>query len=215
MKTVWNILCVSLIGYASIAAAMGDNGHSTSDANIKPELSTAAAPKLEWKVSTDPVHRSNIKGVPNFGKLNDEIWRSGQPTREGYELLAKQGLKTVVNLREEFPQDKDLIPDGIHYVYIPIPDEHAPTADQARTFLQVASNPDNWPLLVHCHAGEGRAGVMSALVRRALDKWDNTKTLREVSNFRTSHLLFGSIPMAGEQQKFIRAWGDADRVATN
>ncbi len=144
--------------------------------------------------------------MPNFGKLNDNIWRSGQPTREGYRGLAAAGLKTVVNLRQECPQDKDLLPEGINSVYIPIKDDHEPTVEQAKEFMKVASDPKNWPLLVHCKGGEGRAGVMSALVRHSMDGWEHGMVMKEVGNFRTRHLGFIATPMAGCQQTFIQQW---------
>jgi tyrosine-protein phosphatase OCA1 len=146
-------------------------------------------------------------GVPNFGKLNDHIWRSGQPTRAGYSLLVSQGLKTVVNLREEFPQDKDLIPQGVQYIYIPIKDEHAPTEEQARQFMNAASNPANWPLLVHCHAGEGRAGTMAALVRCTLDKWDDSAVMKETNRFISSKVMGLVKPqLASCQRELIHEW---------
>ena len=179
------ILGLILILGAQIASA--NDGAPAPGAPLAAKAA-AATTAASWHATMEPTHRIVAKGVPNFGKLNDNIWRSGQPTTEGYQQLAALGLKTVVNLRKEFPQDKDLLPQGVNYVYIPITDEHAPTAEQAKQFLDVASNPANWPLLVHCHGGEGRAGVMSALVRRCLDGWDCGKALKEAGNFRVKHL---------------------------
>jgi protein-tyrosine phosphatase len=167
----------------------------------------SAAAKATWTVSSAPAQRVKLPGVPNFGKLNDNIWRSGQPTGEGYRLLASQGLKTVVNLREEYPQDKDLIPTGVQYIYIPIKDEHAPTQEQAQEFLSAASNPANWPLLVHCHAGEGRAGTMAALVRCTLDKWSDSAVMKETNRFISTHGLGLYKPqLASCQRRLIVSW---------
>jgi protein tyrosine phosphatase (PTP) superfamily phosphohydrolase (DUF442 family) len=225
MLRTWHVLGLTLIAGAQIASASVD-GPTTTPA-VTPAASTAAVtspaaapaagtvaavtakPESLYRQCADPTHRLIVKGVPNFGKLNDFIWRSGQPTGEGYSALAKQGLKTVVNLREEFPQDKDLVPKGVKYVYIPITDQHAPTQEQAKQFMEVASNPDNWPLLVHCHGGEGRAGVMSALVRRTLDGWDGDKALKEAGNFRVKHLGLFTIRMVSCQRKFIEDWAAA------
>ena len=203
MLRSWYILGLTLITGAQIALGSVDSPTARS---------AAAAPavtllkKEPWHATATPTHRKVEKGVPNFGKLNDFIWRSGQPTGEGYKALAMQGLKTVVNLREEYPQDKDIVPEGVKYVYIPITDQQAPTPEQAKQFLEVASNSDNWPLLVHCHGGEGRAGVMSALVRRSLDGWDCDKTMKETGNFRIRHLGLFTTQMPACQQRFIREW---------
>lgn len=211
MLKFWPVLGFTLLAGSQIANASSDTSPAI------PAPAAAAAPahvKEAWTATTDLTHRLVARGVPNFGKLNDHIWRSGQPTADGYKLLAKLGLKTVVNLREEYPQDKDLLPDGVRYVYIPITDEHAPTAEQAKQFLEVASNPDNWPLLVHCHGGEGRAGVMSALVRRSLDGWEFKKALKEAGNFRVTHFGLFKTAMPACQRKFIQEWAKAE-VAAN
>lgn len=211
--TLFVTLCVSSLAFAQIA--MGDvtvpASQPAAAAAVNAAASTNAASasrslKEIWPASEGPSHRLKANGVPNFGKLNDNIWRSGQPSREGYARLAKEGLKTVVNLREEFPQDKELVPDGVRYVYIPIKDERAPTDEQAKQFMEVASDPANWPLLVHCHGGEGRAGVMSGLVRSSLDGWDHNKVMKEVGNFRLKFLGLFSKPMQACQQQFLLHW---------
>jgi len=204
MKKILGIVCVSLLAFAQVALGDGD---SSGSAPAAPAATSARAslPKA-WSASSAPTHRIKESGVPNFGRLNDDIWRSGQPTREGYQLLAGEGLKTVVNLREEFPKDKDLVPPGVRYIYIPIKDQHAPSDAQAKEFLDIASNPENWPLLVHCQGGQGRAGVMSALVRHSLDGWNHNKIMKEVGNYRGKYLGFISVPMAACQRKFIQHW---------
>jgi protein tyrosine phosphatase (PTP) superfamily phosphohydrolase (DUF442 family) len=202
------ILCLALFAFTGVALA--DDGETRSPrATTAPAAASVAAPKsakVTWPASIMPSHRVVAKGLPNFGSLNDVIWRSGQPTREGYQFLATRGLKTVVNLRQEFPQDKDLIPEGVQYIHIPIRDEHAPTDEQAKEIVKIASDPANWPLLIHCQGGEGRAGTMSAVIRFSLDKWDHNRIMREVNNFRNTRLGFIKIPMAIPQQRFIRHW---------
>ena len=210
MKRIWCVLCVSLIAFAPMQMALGDGEPAASSPTSAGVASAAKNLKEAWPTTPAPAHQTRVKGAPNFGKLNAQIWRSGQPTREGYQSLAKMGLKTVVNLREEFPQDKDLLPEGVRYVYIPIKDQHAPTDAQAKQFIEVASNPENWPLLVHCHAGEGRAGVMSALVRHSLDGWDHDRIMEEVGNFRRN---FSTASMPSCQRTFIRNWEDTANLA--
>lgn len=168
--------------------------------------STSTAATFAWPTCDVPVKKSKEKGFPNFGKLNDFIFRSGAPSAEGLSRLKEMGIKTIVNLRKEDPSEKEHIPDGVKYVFIPIPDEHAPTAEQAQQFLDVASDPSNWPLLVHCHGGEGRAGVMSGLIRYEFDGWDRDKIMKEVDNFRSAHLGFIKVKMPSCQQDFIKDW---------
>lgn len=161
-----------------------------------------------WPESTKPSCRIENNGVPNFGKLNQYIWRSGQPTRKGYSMLADEGLKTVVNLRAEYPQDRDSLPSGINYISIPIKDMHAPTLNQAYQFLNIVSDGQNWPILIHCHAGEGRTGVMSALIRYSFDGWNHDSIQTEIRNFRTKRFWFLTFapPMMPSQTRFLLNW---------
>jgi protein tyrosine phosphatase (PTP) superfamily phosphohydrolase (DUF442 family) len=159
-----------------------------------------------WPTSDTPSRRSKAKGVPNFGKLNAAVWRSGQPSKEGMEELAKMGVKTIVNLQLENPQEKDIVPAGVHYFYIPVKDENAPTEEQGKQFLSVVSNPNNWPVLVHCHGGEGRAGVMAALVRHAFDGWTEKQIMQEVGNFRNTYFGFVKTGLCGCQKAFLAKW---------
>src|SRR5580700_1956951 len=144
MKTTWIVSCAALLAVTHFALC------DTNPDGVKPVHAPSVQPTIaassdsradsaapvsaisDWQVSTGPSHPQKVAGVPNFGKLNEHVWRSGQPTRDGYLLLKSQGLKTVVNLRSEFPQDKDLVPPGVQYIYIPIRDEHAPTLEQAQ-----------------------------------------------------------------------------------
>ena len=210
MKKTLALAGIALFAFAPLARG---NDDKTAANSTQPTDSAVKIDRTAWPATSAPAHKIKENGVPNFGKLNDDIWRSGQPTKDGYKRLAAQGLKTVVNLREEFPQDKDLLPAGVNYVYIPIKDQHEPTAAQAKQFMDVVTNPDNWPVLVHCQGGQGRAGTMAALVRHSMDGWDYDKTMTEVESFRSKVMGLFSVPMAGCQRTFIKNWENTPKLA--
>jgi protein tyrosine phosphatase (PTP) superfamily phosphohydrolase (DUF442 family) len=223
MNKTCAFLCLASLAFAHVAlsdelstgnAPVTTVSEAAASTSANSSSSTSKSLKEAWNASNGPVRRIVEKGVPNFGMLNDHVWRSGQPSKEGYKKLAAKGLKTVVNLRVEFPQDKDLLPKGVNYVFIPIKDNHEPTAEQAKAFVEVVSNPANWPVLVHCKGGEGRAGVMAAVVRHTFDAWDNKTIMKEVSNFRVRHLGLFKVSMDSCQQKFIKFWQETPCVLT-
>ncbi|HZO90929.1 MAG TPA: tyrosine-protein phosphatase [Chthonomonadaceae bacterium] len=202
-------------GYIAFIAALAAISAGSSRALVNvgycqaaPAATSAAVTRQvnEWPVTQEPARRLVEPGLPNFGKLNACLWRSGQPNQRGYQKLAEMHVKTIINLREEYPQDKDQIPAGVQYFYIPIKDETAPTVEQAKEFLRIVSNPDNWPVLVHCRGGEGRAGVMCALVRHSFDGWDDKRIMKEVNNFRTAYLGFIRTRLKGSQRQFLQEW---------
>jgi len=59
--------------------------------------------------STWAVQMKSTCNVPNFYKINNNLYRSAQPTAVGMEQLRKQiGIKTIINLRT-FHSDADEI----------------------------------------------------------------------------------------------------------
>src|SRR5207249_11800162 len=101
---------------------------------------------------------------------------------------------------------KDLVPTGVRYFFFPVRDTHPPTEEQAREVLDIMALPENWPVLVHCDAGEGREGVINALMRHSFDGWDDKRVMEELNNFRIRRLGFVLLPVPGSQRAFIRHW---------
>src|SRR5271157_4819193 len=44
---------------------------------------------------------SSVQGINNFYQVDEHVYRGAQPTTEGFEYLAKIGIKTVLDLRED------------------------------------------------------------------------------------------------------------------
>jgi protein tyrosine phosphatase (PTP) superfamily phosphohydrolase (DUF442 family) len=212
----WNAaICVLMLAAGTAGAQQPANNGvaaptavnaTTTVAPATPTGATPACSALNWSVANSASRRHVEPGLPDFGQLNANVWRSGQPTQRGYARLGEMHVKTIVNLRAEFPQEKDHIPAGVQYFYIPITDQTAPTPDQAKQFLQIVSNPANWPILVHCTHGEGRTGVMCALVRYSFDGWDNNKIQQEIRNFRIAFFGLIKTKLCGSQQRFLQQW---------
>ncbi len=147
-----------------------------------------------------PLRRSPIR---NLGEVVPGcIYRSGQPTQRGYVWLKEQGFKSIVCLRKEHDNDAERMDQyGFNYLRLPIPDHHAPTMAQGEVFLRFAANRGNWPLLVHCEAGMGRAACMSALIRYSFDGWSMSLALKEARNYRPLN-----VRVFGRQRRFLNRW---------
>ena len=111
--------------------------------------------------------------VPNFRIVDERVWAGGQPDAEAYRVLAKGGVRLVVDLRTGAADDprKDdpgfLESAGMAYVSLPVADGHLPSAAQVGRFTTVArSTPGR--VYVHCGGGVGRTSALTAAyVRRA------------------------------------------------
>src|SRR5690242_12485090 len=82
-----------------------------------------------------------IRGVPNFHAVNEQVYRGGQPSEEGFRSLAKAGVKTIVDLQEEgerAKEEKRLVRElGMKYVNIPMRGMHTPKDKSVSHALRV------------------------------------------------------------------------------
>jgi tyrosine-protein phosphatase SIW14 len=117
--------------------------------------------------------------IPRFQRVAPGLFRGGQPTPEGFGFLQWRGIKTVVNLREEY-DEKELVEKlGMKYVYIPL-DAWDPVPDQAvKEFFRVVNDPESQPVFVHCRRGSDRTGIMVGFYRIVFDGWDGRRAYKE------------------------------------
>jgi protein tyrosine phosphatase (PTP) superfamily phosphohydrolase (DUF442 family) len=121
-----------------------------------------------------------IEGVPNLYKLSDDLYRSAQPSAEGMANLEEMGIKTIINLRS-FNSDRDEIEGtDLGYEHIYMKAWHAEEVD-AVEFLQIVSDPDRVPVLVHCNLGSDRTGTMCAVYRVAVQGWSKEEAVTEMT----------------------------------
>jgi protein tyrosine phosphatase (PTP) superfamily phosphohydrolase (DUF442 family) len=137
--------------------------------------------------------------VPLYGEvLPGTLYRSSQPSDAGFAWLKSNGIKTVVDLRDEHDDAPIVSKLGFgKYVYMPIVDNTPPTNDQAEQFLALVTNRGNWPILVHCNLGIGRAGTMSVLTRYAVQGMP-------LEDAYASSVLFGGGPLP--QALWLAQW---------
>jgi protein tyrosine phosphatase (PTP) superfamily phosphohydrolase (DUF442 family) len=108
-------------------------------------------------------HRVELPGVPNLVAVDDKLWRGAAQDERGYEALAGRGVETVIDLRAETARgdDRSLERLGLDVIHIPMRDGQAPTNDQVAEFLSAVKS-SSGRVFVHCGAGVGRTGTMSA-----------------------------------------------------
>lgn len=121
-----------------------------------------------------------LGGVPNLHKVDDHLYRSGQPTKAGMKNLEKLGIKTIVNLRS-FHSDRDEIEGtALGLVHITMKAWHPEDREIIR-FLNIAADKEKQPVLVHCWHGADRTGTMCALYRIAVQGWSKEAAIREMT----------------------------------
>lgn len=123
-------------------------------------------------------------GVPNFWKVNDQVYRGAQPSEEGFKSLAKLGIRTVVDLRlasEHSPAEEQKIVEaaGMRYVSLPMAGMSTPGDKQVARVLAILEDPAAGPVFLHCQRGADRTGALIACYRIGHDGWQNRKALSE------------------------------------
>jgi tyrosine-protein phosphatase SIW14 len=120
------------------------------------------------------------------------VYRSGQMTAEGFtDAVQRYGLRTIINVQDEYPDpdiarsfwSKQTIKEselcrqlGVRYVHVMptllprhlIPQQRPPAIDH---LLSLLDDESNYPLLIHCHAGLHRTGLLTAIYRMEYQGW--------------------------------------------
>lgn len=120
------------------------------------------------------------------------VYRSGQMTAEGFaDAVERYGVRTIINVQDEVPdpdiaisfwgrqivKESELCRElGVKYVHLMptllprrlIPQQRPPAIDQ---LLSVLDDETSYPVLIHCHAGLHRTGILTAVYRMEYQHW--------------------------------------------
>jgi tyrosine-protein phosphatase SIW14 len=139
---------------------------------------------------------NDFPGIHNFHKVNEQVYRGAQPTEQGFQALAKLGVKTVIDLRREnehstVEERRMVEAAGMRYVNFPMQGVVAPHADVVARVLAILNDKAQGPVFVHCKQGRDRTGGVIACYRISHDGWENGKALKEAKSFGMHWVQFG------------------------
>lgn len=110
------------------------------------------------------------------------------PPEKLADFVSDHKIKTIVDLRdglvqtalnpetkkqvnaEEFAADKIA---GLHYYNLPT--DQIPQDSTVQKFLKIMDDPENYPVLIHCHHGVGRSRLFSSIYRIEYENFTNEK----------------------------------------
>jgi tyrosine-protein phosphatase SIW14 len=137
---------------------------------------------------------SPAPGIKNFDKVDDHVYRGAQPTNEGFAYLAKIGVKTVLDLREDGQRARDeertVTAAGMKYVHVPMSGLTPPSDAQTRQVLTLLEDASVGPVFVHCMRGADRTGAVIATYHMEHDHWEATKALADANSHGMSWMQF-------------------------
>jgi protein-tyrosine phosphatase len=133
---------------------------------------------------------SSVQGIDNFYQVDEHVYRGAQPTTEGFGYLAKIGVKTVLDLREDdersYREAQDVTSLGMQYVNVPMTGLTPPTEAEITKILALLEDGTAGAVFVHCMRGADRTGAVIAAYRIDHDHWDNSRALKEAMSFGMS-----------------------------
>lgn len=147
----------------------------------------------------------------------NKVYKSGviPPEKiEGY--VKKYGIKSIVDLRGPVTKDKVNNPENWKQInaekaavakisglnYYNIPSEQVPKKENLDKFYKVIDDPNNYPILIHCYHGIGRAQVYSAIYRIEKENWSN-EDARKGAAFPT---WFSSFDNGTPKGEFLKSY---------
>jgi protein tyrosine/serine phosphatase len=129
---------------------------------------------------------SSVEGINNFFQVDGHVYRGAQPTKAGFEYLAKIGVKTVLDLRESGKraeeEEQTVTALGFKYVNIAMSGLTPPTEDQISKILALLEGTSTGAVFVHCMRGADRTGAVIAAYRIDHDHWTNDRALEEAKS---------------------------------
>ena len=137
--------------------------------------------------------------VPNFQRVTGNFLRGGQPDQEGLNWLHDNQVDLIIDLRGS---DRDnawnpptSYPMAIHR--IAVEDFKAPTLAQVEEFIHIVDQAEQQGkrVFLHCKAGIGRTGLMTACWRIS-----HGMTAEEALKQETIHSYAGTL----RQEQFVR-----------
>lgn len=125
--------------------------------------------------------------LPNFHRVNDNVYRGAQPKKAGLKLLAGLGIKTILNLRDDDAMAEreraEARAAGLQYFNLPLGRTGRPKDEQVERALAILNSADNQPVFVHCKLGADRTGTIIAVYRISHDGWTSERAKAEAKRY--------------------------------
>jgi tyrosine-protein phosphatase SIW14 len=158
-------------------------------------------PNRPSEVKHRPAKKLHLTGVSNFGEVTPLLYRGAQPSREGFQGLAKMGIDIVVDARlsGKGAEKKAVNRAGMQYISIPW---HCmfPKDNKIARFLTVLRENPKKKVFVHCRYGDDRTGMMIAAYRMAVENWTAQEAWAEMQQFGMNRRI--CFPLISYENRF-------------
>ena len=133
-----------------------------------------------WAFPVDPA----VLGLPNFCRVNDQIYRSAQPDATGFHALQQMGVASVLSLRQTLSDALLAKGADLGLFRVSMKSRYVAEKNGARVVQAVRdlrAGMQRGPVLVHCHHGADRTGLICALWRVLYQGWSRQSAIDELT----------------------------------
>jgi protein tyrosine phosphatase (PTP) superfamily phosphohydrolase (DUF442 family) len=117
----------------------------------------------------------------NVSQIDELLFVGGQFRPRQWPALHALGIRAVLSLQAEY-EDQFFGPPPTRTLRLEVPDFYAPTVEQLQAAVEFvrAAQAERLPVLVHCHAGVGRAALTASafLIVQGHDRASAFHTIR-------------------------------------
>lgn len=124
-----------------------------------------------------------VAGLPNLHEVTPLFWRAAQPDAAGFRAAEALGIRTVISMRQTVKDAPLAAGTGLTLVRVPMKARHVAEDHGARVVAAMRalrSGMGQGPVLVHCHHGADRTGLICALWRILYQGWSRQAALDEL-----------------------------------
>ena len=150
--------------------------------------------------------------IKNFGQMDERFFRGGRPKPADLQNLKAMGVTTIIDLTDNSREYEQPAAEaaGLRYVNIPMVDKSYPSMDQINEFMKLVNDPATGKFFVHCAGGRHRTGVVGAVYRFNVDKWNLDQAMTEMEKYE-----FNSGYGHSKQKDFVKDyWNQFQHVAS-
>jgi tyrosine-protein phosphatase SIW14 len=161
--------------------------------------------------------KTQVSGIPDFGKVSDFLYRGGQPQDDGLEELKRRHIDTIVDLRGELHglvehERQHAQALGMRLVNLPGSGWATPKDEEIAQFFDLILERPRRTIFIHCWLGGDRSGEFVAAYRIAFDGWSPQQAIEEMRKFHYLH--FWHPNMARWVEKFPDRLAQSPKLAS-
>lgn len=142
--------------------------------------------------------RPEVAGLPNLFQVSEGLYRSAQPSAQGFRAARQMGITSVLSLRQTLRDEPLAQGSGLDLARVPMKTRHVAEKGGAKVVTSLRALQDGLArgaVLVHCHHGADRTGLIVALYRLLWQGWTREESIAELrlGGFGY-HAIWGNIP---------------------